>query len=43
MTKAWHSTKEDKKKPVMTAKEKKALKHEKKHPQSVVVVPQTHH
>lgn len=42
MTKAWHSTKEDKKKPVMTAKEKKALKHARKHPQGMVVPPTQH-
>lgn len=42
MTKAWHGTKEDKKKPMMTAKEKKALKHVKKHPPGMVVPP-THH
>ncbi len=43
MSKAWHSTKENKKQPAMTPKEKKALKHAKKHPQGMLVVPQTHH
>lgn len=43
MSKAWHSTKEDKKKPLMTAKERKALKHTRKHPKAVVEVHQTQH
>jgi hypothetical protein len=33
MGKIWQSNKEQKKKPMMTLKEKKAIKREKKHPQ----------